>query len=348
MSILSNEARVLHIHPHKTVSDNVISNITQFPNVFNVFLNDSIYINIVCNQLEDDIGEFNSIKIAPQIYQLLRQEDKNIVIWINAPYWEPVVSVLKRKLSNENRHVTVVYDILDFFTGFEDLAPKSSHLNKLHNRLLEYSDIITYTASTMIGKSIKEVDSRYLYLPNACSSQWDINYIGGSNKIGYFGTMAHWFNTQVINDLSTKFNIDLIGHTLKDTRSKLNYSNTMIDHGAKNHDQIRSIAINWQCGLIPFLNMELTQMTDPVKLYEYTMIGLPIVSASLPEIENIVQNIPNNIKPFLAKTNEQFVDQVKEAIKSNSIDKIKARKEWAYTQTWDKRIETFLNKYHEN
>lgn len=238
------------------------------------------------------------------------------VIFVNAPFWSDVAIELKKTSG-----AVLVYDILDYYEGFEDLAPYAARLHACHMDLLGYSDLVTHTAMLL-----KPDHDNTLYLPNACDyKHWDVPRTMGG-KPGFYGSYAHWVDKDAIASIP---NIQLIGH------------GTPI--GPIAYDRLPRFASQWSCGLIPFKQMKMTHSVNPIKLYEYYALGLPVVSTSLNEINIIADSMPLDIKPLVIHDASQWMDAVASCSYSDNEDLIEERKLWAKGQTWEHRYQDVLS-----
>src|SRR5207245_11074015 len=65
---------------------------------------------------------------------------------------------------------------------------------------------------------------------------------------------------------------------------------------------------DFDVAVIPFLKIPLTLATNPLKLYEYLSLGIPVVSTRLPEIELFEELL------YLSECPDEFVRQLEFAV----------------------------------
>ena len=103
--------------------------------------------------------------------------------------------------------------------------------------------------------------------------------------------------------------------------------------GAKNSIEINEIASRWKAGIIPFKINKLSAAVDPIKIYEYLALGLPVVSFYMPQIKYY----PNT---KLANTVDEFVNELDLVIKNNTNQTIV--NQWLEQNTWQDRVNQYL------
>ena len=86
-------------------------------------------------------------------------------------------------------------------------------------------------------------------------------------------------------------------------------------------------------GLLPFRVTDLTLATNPVKVYEYLAVGLPVVCMDLPEIaqfEGLVR---------IAGDAASFIAAVRAALDESPDAQQGMRQAFAASQTWERRAD---------
>lgn len=311
---------------------------TNQKNINLLYLTIPAYTNFRCGRT------VMSNRSVDQLKTLVSKEPP--VIIVNAPYWANIALGLKEKTGAQ-----VVYDVLDRFEHFEDLSKHTDRLMGFHQRLLREADLVTYTARDM--EDYISGAGRSLHLPNGCDfNRWNI----GRNprpkpEIGYMGVMAHWFDVGVIHHLmqQREYQIRLAGSMTAENKQRLfgqvsdlrRSTNYM---GIVDYEKLPQMTQHWTVGLIPFREMELTQATDPNKLYEYYALGLPVVATDLRELRYLASTIPDEIKPVLLPSGKgvKWHRAILDEINSNTPEKMAARKQWASENTWELRFDRLM------
>jgi len=286
---------VVYIDAHRTHKTNNTRMVSD--NVKEVFLKYAQYMCFKNNQLR-----------THRISSCIAAMQPDMVI-VNAPYWADVAILLKQTTG-----CRIIYDILDHFEGFEDLAAMGERITIAHNDIIANADIISHTAH-----NLRPEHHNTLYLPNACNYyHWNKPRKPGGNP-GYFGSVAHWFD----HDALHRMKIDIMGPGSR--------------KGIVPYNEIPKYASKWGCGVIPFKDLQLTRSTNPVKFYEYMALGLPIVATDLDEMRCISDSMPEDIRPYLVKSGQKMNNTVMRAIEEDTEELIEKRKKWAFGQTWEHR-----------
>ena len=151
--------------------------------------------------------------------------------------------------------------------------------------------------------------------------------------IGYFGHLTgSWFDWESliqVAKLRPNYYFEIIGHS--EPKSLELPSNVSI-LGPKNHLEINEIASNWSVAIIPFKVSKLSDAVDPIKIYEYLALDLPVVSFSMPQIENY----PNTL---IANNVEEFCESIDEFIRHKP--NFKFAKKWLKNNTWASRVDEY-------
>ncbi|MEP7274246.1 MAG: glycosyltransferase, partial [Acidobacteriota bacterium] len=83
--------------------------------------------------------------------------------------------------------------------------------------------------------------------------------------------------------------------------------------------------------IIPFKINQITESTDPVKLYEYLSAGKPVVSVNLPEVERHGEYV------YIAGSTAEFAIKLDHALAENDPALVQRRRTLAAQNTWKTR-----------
>jgi len=236
----------------------------------------------------------------------------------------------------------IFYDCMDDHSGFET-----------HSLELDYVEMELAKNCSGIFVSSQYLKSKFsehspVLVRNGCDYSEFIQF-DKTNKtktdIGYFGAIDVWFDEQLLLKIATNlpnFKIHLIGNINPLIKDKLMKVPNIILYGERQHSEIPNLAKSWNVALIPFKINNLTKATDPVKIYEYSALGIQTVSTRLPELSSTSENIC-----YKVDNADQAIDFIKNFIDSDS--KIQERKQFAIKNDWIERakiIETNLKDNH--
>ena len=104
--------------------------------------------------------------------------------------------------------------------------------------------------------------------------------------------------------------------------------------GPRSHPEINDIAARWHVGIIPFTVSVLSDAVDPIKIYEYFALGLPVVSFRMPQIEDYPSTTTVETVEGFAKA---LIDHIENP---PDPDELTA---WLEANRWGDRNDQFLN-----
>lgn len=104
-------------------------------------------------------------------------------------------------------------------------------------------------------------------------------------KVGYFGHLtAAWFDWSAVRAVARKrpaYLFEIIGYGAPEG---LEVPENVRLLGPKTPHEICKIAEEWRVAIIPFKTGKLADAVDPIKIYEYLALQLPVVSFRMPQI----------------------------------------------------------------
>jgi glycosyltransferase involved in cell wall biosynthesis len=194
----------------------------------------------------------------------------------------------------------VVYDCIDDYRLFEHLPNAVSHTQKW---LLEKADFVFASSRRLYEKAC---GLRPANTVGMLSNGVDVDHwCSGDTRselppaianmqhpiIGYFGTISHWLDTELIESMARRhpsWHFLFMGPAYRSKKLKriLHLSNI---HwiGEQPYELLPSLASCFDVAWLPFRLTPMTKTINPVKVYEYLALGKRVVSPSLPDLERL-------------------------------------------------------------
>ena len=190
-----------------------------------------------------------------------------------------------------------VYDVIDDWEEFSHCGQADWYCKKAEVRISNIVDLNIATAYALKDKISKQLvlDKPYYVISNgvdpdkivASPQLPEYNFSKGNLQIGYFGHLTDsWFDWNLIKALAARhcdWTFHIIGYGAPEN---LKVPANIILYGKKEPQELPRYAAYWEVAIIPFINCELTKGVNPIKVFEYLQLGLPVVAADMPEIEN--------------------------------------------------------------
>lgn len=307
--------------------------------VYQIELNSPKFFDIY----KDKFNKALIFSLVNSFRKLKEELNLDAIIFVQFPTWAPFVQELKNQFGYK-----MVFDCLDDFTGFSNVIKERENEEKI---LLENSDLVLATSSYLMKKVMGKT-KKNLFLPNAGEFNHFNNppysdLLQNYNKpiVGYFGSIAEWFDTKLIEFLAkkrTQYTFILIGYTYGSDIRKLNEMKNVHFLGERPYSELPEYLRNFDVCIIPFKNSPLIESTHPVKIYEYLSAGKPVVATKIPEL------IPISDLCYLASNHEEFLSCLDKALMEKDENLIKKRIHFASQNTWQHRFEKLYQKLNEN
>ena len=155
-------------------------------------------------------------------------------------------------------------------------------------------------------------------------------------NVGYVGAIAEWFDAALVRDVALKepnFHFHLCG-----TVSDRNVTDLLQDmenvflYGEIGYVDVPLFLEKMDVLTIPFRILPIIEACDPVKFYEYSIMGKPTVATRLPELSGASDLV------FFASTPEEFATQIRSAHERIRDPEFRgALKDYALRNTWRHR-----------
>ena len=212
-------------------------------------------------------------------YQINKQLKifKPDIIWVTHPIFELAI--------RDSVDAYVIYDCMDDHLAFNSQSPMN--LLVLEKFLLSRANITVFSSKTLSERvSNRSIIRNSITVNNGVSDtlldlkprSFSVNTrVGGFFFLGYFGTISHWFDWNLILILLDTFpnlHLRLAGpvETLIPQHSRIEYVGTLP------HNMLIDFVQNCDALIMPFVVNSLIEAVDPVKLYEYIAFGLPSIA----------------------------------------------------------------------
>ncbi len=266
--------------------------------------------------------------------QIPKQDLENALYFVYLPVWASQIEPSEKKF--------IIYDCVDDFPEF----------SLTEDQMFKLADLVICSSGRLMIKHFDK-HSRMLFIPNGA----DINTFrpktdsgsvpdlpGGDSEavVGFAGAMYHeWVDIDLIYHIARsrpQWKVVVIGHTY--TWDFTEAPPNLIHIERQPVEKLAKYLHAFDVGLIPFLNNQISQYSDPIKLYEYMASGLPVVSSSLPFVRNLR---PPLIYSYNNK--EECLEAIEQALADDRTDRtgnVVKRLEFANCNTWDDRVEAIM------
>lgn len=255
---------------------------------------------------------------------------------VDLPFWSTLVFELE--------HNKIMYDCMDEHSGFSNT---SSELLALEPALMRKADVVVTSSNHLYHKALQLNPSVHL-IPNAGEFEHfsaktkklpaDIRHIPGP-IIGYIGAIADWFDMELVYELAydnPQWSFVMIGCTYFSEMTEIEKLNNVYFLGEKPYSDLPDYLHLFDVCIIPFLINDLTNATNPVKVYEYLAAGKPVVSTELPELSSMTDYVK------LASGAKQFEIAIRRALQeTDTAKRMEERRRFAAENTWKKRYDVF-------
>lgn len=245
-----------------------------------------------------------------------------------------VVGSFKEKL--------VVYLCLDEYAEMPGFYRE--YIREMEEKMIARADLVLATSKDLALRKSRP-DAPAVFLPQAVDfehfSQFrnktvpppdDLAHIPRP-RIGFVGLVADWIDLDLLVDIARaypKSSVVVIGPK-RTNLERLEGQGNIYVLGPRPYQMVPRYIAHFDVALIPFLQTELTQYVNPLKLLEYMAAGLPVVSTAMPDVRAYGDLV------YCADSQEEFVEQVGRALTSDSPEQAAQRMEVARANGWEQR-----------
>lgn len=216
-------------------------------------------------------------------------------------------------------------------------------------RAVSLSDVVLCTSDRLF-ETARSINPHSYLVPNGCDFNFfsqaaaktlpvpaDIAGIPGP-IIGYIGVVATWVDLQLIDRLAVEFpdcHVVVVGplYNVSDVprRSNLHWL------GFKAYEELAAYTQQFSVGIIPFIQSNMTESVNPIKMWEYIASGLPVVSTAIPEAGKYQDLV------FYSNNHDEFVYNVYRALYCDTAELRAQRLVLAEENSWRHRAQLILS-----
>lgn len=274
------------------------------------------------------------------------------VVVVQSAFWTTLAERLRERFG-----WPIVYDCMDDHAGF---STNRTPVVEMEPRTIATADMVVVTAD-LLAEKVKPAARRTAIIRNACdfehfakgktreatdnqalerASNNTTGILQKSPVIGFYGAIAEWFDADLVADLAAmrpEWRFELIGDTRTGDVSRLARLPNVSLLGEKPYAELPQLISEWDCFLIPFRRIPLTEATNPVKAYEMLAVGRPVVAVDLPELRSMGRDGLLTI----ADDAVGFSAAIERALAEDSDLLRAARRDFASQNTWTDRCDAF-------
>ncbi|ADC63064.1 methyltransferase domain-containing protein [Allochromatium vinosum] len=235
------------------------------------------------------------------------------------------------------RGFVIIYDIMDEWEAFHRVGQAPWFEESTERSLVLQADFVC-AVSPPLREKFSDIRSDITVIGNGYSAETlgvEARNIAGSQNnekkiVGYFGHLTDaWFDWPTLFFLAKEradIVFEVVGYGEPDwVRKKAAAAPNVSLLGKMLPSDLHKKVSSWSAGMIPFVEGELSEAVDPIKIYEYLYFGLPVIVTGIrhldrfpmtyfSEKETIAHSLdlalnesrsPSDLESFLAQTTWQ-------------------------------------------
>lgn len=257
---------------------------------------------------------------------------RETISWSFLPSSAPVSGALGEEL--------VVYHCVDEFTAFPGAPPE---IGELEQSLATRADLLIVSAERL--RRAKErynrnihvvrhgVDHRHFSraLSDEIAAHPELERLPRP-ILGFYGLIEEWVDLRLVRSVADAFphgSVVLLGKVATSLAPLAGARNVHLV-GRRPYEELPSWCKGFDVALMPFVENEVAQSSNPLKVREYLAAGLPVVSTPVPEVEALGLC-------RIASGATAFVEQVRGALEDPGPSR--ARSDSILGESWESKVE---------
>lgn len=237
----------------------------------------------------------------------------------------------------------IVFDSVDEPSGeFEGWKPYYDHA-------VRTADVVLATSQKLYNMARMLNANTYL-IPNGC----DYEYFSQASSrtlpipaemqnlprpiIGYIGVLATWCDFELIDQMARNFpNYSFVMIGPKYNVNELPQHPNLHWLGFRHYSELVHYAQMFDVGIIPFKLTSMVEAVNPIKMWEYMAVGMPVVTTALPEAKQYEGLV------YHSNGYSEFFSNITRALADTSAERRRERMELAERNSWRERSQEIIN-----
>ncbi len=243
-----------------------------------------------------------------------------------------------------NSEITIIYDCMDRHDAFTENKMAKAEIKKKEHILCDISTAVVTSSEFLKRYIIKEYstdENKVSVIRNAYDGKIvdveDLRCKHDGFKIGYFGTIASWFDFETMEkilDQDKELKLFLFGPC--EEGIEIPDNSQILYKGVVEHSELYSKTKDIDVFIMPFVVNDVVEAVDPVKIYEYINFNRNIICVYYKEVERFDDMI------FMYKDFYEL-KKIIENLKINNKNKYSYDERISFLKEndWDNRIQSF-------
>ncbi len=255
------------------------------------------------------------------------------------------------EIANALKTEFIVADVIDDHRGwFKPDSSQVAELDKNYEEILALSDLTLANCKNVQTSMLKYHDNVHL-IPNACElpekgeiktkQPRELRKLKGP-IIGYVGNLSSRIDIDLLEYIAKDrphWNLVLIGsmHLSKEVLMRLSDYENVHFLGVKIYAKVRQYISNFDVAIIPHLDNDLTRSMNPLKLFVYCSMNVPVVTTDVANIDELRDMVA------VASGKNDFVAKVENVLRMDRTAGVNRKHmEVLEKETWNERVQKIL------
>ena len=231
-----------------------------------------------------------------------------------------------------------IYDVRDDWEEFAKVGMARWYVPSFERYVATFADVVTAVSRPLARKIQMMAGGRDVHVvPNALDTRFPRptgpRQAKGSPVVGYFGHLTdRWFDWPLVVAAAERYpmyRFELAGHQHpKDLALPPNVELL----GLVGHAELAERSRSWSVAMIPFKNGPLADAVDPIKIYEYLHLRVPVLATYFPQC----RDYPGTT---ITEGREEFIERLGQLVGTQLRDEEIAS--WLSRNTWEHRVDQY-------